>query len=307
MQGEKHIDSGSRDTAEARLAPTGRISASRSRLPAIDKRSNLFGAAQEAEGLKHSNPPLALNYHGVARVSLRRDPRNLFVAPEDLQKHITKLRAWGYVFTAFGDLADQVSEGRGVNSVSLTFDDGLLDNLTTLLPLLRAENVPATVFAVPGWFGEPHPDAPWTRIMTADEVRELAANGIEIGAHSMTHRDLSALSYEDAHGELLTSKRVLEELLQAPVSVAAYPYGYSSEETRRACRDAGFRFACAAKGLGAWTDPYALPRHGIGNGSTILSLRLKRNPRYHGLMDSRPLSLGRGAVRTWIRLMQRGG
>jgi peptidoglycan/xylan/chitin deacetylase (PgdA/CDA1 family) len=143
--------------------------------------------------------------------------------------------------------------------------------------------------------------------MTADEIRELAANGVEIGAHSMTHRDLSVLSYEDAHGELLMSKRVLEELLQAPVSVAAYPYGHSSEETRRACRDAGFRFACAAKGLGTWTDPYALPRHGIGNGSRILSLRLKRNPRYHGLMDSRPLSLGRAAVRTWLRLTQRGG
>ena len=174
-------------------------------------------------------------------------------------------------------------------------------------PVPQRPTVPNVFGTIAVPFGTTPVSARWTRIMTADELRELAASGVEIGAHSMTHRDLTALSYEDARGELLTSKRVLEELLQAPVSVAAYPYGHSSEETRRACRDAGFRFACAAKGLGAWTDPYALPRHGIGNGSTILSLRLKRKPRYHGLMDSRPLSLGRAAVRTWLRLTQRGG
>lgn len=255
--------------------------------------------------MRRPNPPLALNYHGVARVPLRQDRGNLFVRPDDLRKHIRKLRAWGYRFLTFGEFASSVLEDGGANLVTLTFDDGLHDNLTTLLPALLAENVPATVFVVPGWFGRPHPDAPWTRIMTPAEVKELADHGIEIGAHSMTHRDLSALPYEAAFAELSESKRALEDSLQAPVTVAAYPYGQAVAETRRACRDAGFQFACRARGLGVWTDPLDLPRHGMGNGSTVLSLRMKRNPRYHALMDSRPLRTGRSVFRRWRRLRER--
>jgi peptidoglycan/xylan/chitin deacetylase (PgdA/CDA1 family) len=256
--------------------------------------------------LRRTNHPLALNYHGVERVSLRDDPSNLFVKPQDLRKHIRKLRAWGYRFVRFGEFAAGVVDGRGENLAAVTFDDGLVDNVTTLLPLLRVENVPATIFLVPGWFGRPHPDAPWTRIVTPDEARELAAAGVEIGAHSMTHRDLSTLSYDEARLELLESRELLEETLQASVTVAAYPYGHASPETRRACRDAGFEFACRAGGLGDWTDPYGIPRQSMGNGSTVLSLRLKRNPRYHDLMDSGPMTAARTGYRKWRKLRDQG-
>jgi peptidoglycan/xylan/chitin deacetylase (PgdA/CDA1 family) len=233
---------------------------------------------------------------------LRQDRCNLFVKPEELRKHIRKLRAWGYRFAAFSEFASRVLGEGGENLVALTFDDAPVDNVTTLLPLLLAENVRATVFAVPGWLGDPHPDAPWTRIVTADELRELAASGIEIGAHSMTHRDLSTLTYDEARADLWESRQILEETLQAPVTVAAYPYGSASVETRRACREAGFAFACRSKGLGRWSDPYDLPRHAMGNGSTVLSLRLKRNPRYHRLMESTPMTAGRGVFRRWLHV-----
>ena len=242
-------------------------------------------------------PPLALVYHGVAKVPLGQDPDALFVAPADLRRQIARLREWGYRLVSFGELAEEVAGGGGPGCAALTFDDGLVDNLETLAPLLAELEVPATVFVVSGWLGKPHPAATWTRILTAEELRALRAAGLEIGAHSVTHPDLSVLSYEQARDELADCKRQLEEVLEEPLEVAAYPFGRATEETARACRDVGFRAACAATGRGNWADPYLLPRQDMENGSTLLGLRLKRDGRYEDLMRFRAARAARRVVR----------
>lgn len=234
-------------------------------------------------------PPLALAYHGVDDVSLRRDPDHLFVRPQDLRRQIEKLREWGYELVTFGDLAADVRPGR----VALTFDDGLVDNLTELVPILQEFRAPATVFVVSGWLGQPHPAAPWTRIVTDGELRELRQAGIEIGGHSATHADLSALPYEDALDELSRGKQELEELLGEGVEVAAYPYGRTSPDAIRAVRDAGFRAACSTSARGSWDDPFFLPRQDMDNRGGLLGLRLKRDDRYESLMRHAPARAAR--------------
>ena len=82
-------------------------------------------------------PPLALAFHGVADVSLRRDPQGLFVAPAELRRHLRRLRAWGYRLVTFSELASLAGRGRAAGHAALTFDDGLVDNLESLVPLLR--------------------------------------------------------------------------------------------------------------------------------------------------------------------------
>jgi peptidoglycan/xylan/chitin deacetylase (PgdA/CDA1 family) len=233
-------------------------------------------------------PPLALVYHGVAEVSLGRDPDRLFVRAEDFRRQVARLQDWGYRLVSFGDLAREVERSGGAGHAALTFDDGLVDNLETLAPLLAELGAPATVFVVSGWLGEKHPAAPWTRIVTADELRDLAKAGVEIGGHSVTHADLSALSYEGALEELAQGKRELEEVLGEPVEVAAYPYGRANEETVRAAREAGFHSACGASARGSWSDPLFLPRQDMDNGCTLLGLRLKRDDRYEPLMRFLP-------------------
>jgi len=121
-----------------------------------------------------------------------------------------------------------------------------------------------------------------------EELRELRAAGIEIGGHSATHADLSTLSYDGALDELARGQRELEEVLGEPVEVAAYPYGRGGPDTIRAGRDAGFRAACLCTARGSWDDPLALPRQDMGNGSTLLGLRLKRDDRYEPLMHLAP-------------------
>lgn len=221
----------------------------------------------------------------------------MFVRPQDLEAHIARLRRWGYRLVTFGELADRVADGGGAGHAALTFDDGLQDNLTTLEPILRRTGAPATVFAVSGWLGGAHPDAPWARILSADELRRLHEAGLEIGAHSHSHADLTQLPAEQARDELATSRAVLEEILDAPVKIAAYPRGAATEETIAAARAAGFGAACRTAGLGSWSDPWNLPRQAMINQCSSLGLWLKRRDHYEPLMRFRAVRFTRSVIR----------
>jgi peptidoglycan/xylan/chitin deacetylase (PgdA/CDA1 family) len=234
-------------------------------------------------------PPLALTYHGIADVPLRNDPSRLAVRPADFERDVRLLRRWGYRLVTFGQLARLTGAGEGAGHAALTFDDGFVDNLTALVPLLRRLDAPATVFVVSGWLGRPHPDAPWTRIVDEQELSRLAQS-VEVGAHTITHPDLTTLAPSQAEAELRGSKEALEAILRRPVDVAAYPYGAATNETADACRAAGFAAACMTAGRGSWNDPFFLPRQAVGNRDTPLGLWLKRHDRYEQAMRPvRPL------------------
>ncbi len=235
----------------------------------------------------HRRPPLALTYHAVADVPLRRDPHRLFVRPDDLRRDIDALRGWGYELVTFGEWAARVLAGAGTGTAALTFDDGWADNLETLVPLLDECAAPATAFLASGLLGKPHPAAPWTRVVTAAEARELHSYGVEIGGHTRSHPDLTKLSAADAYDELARGKHELEALLEAPVTVGAYPFGFATAATISECRRAGFAAACRCSGLGEWTDPHNLPRQDMANRSTLLGLRLKRDGHYQRLVSHR--------------------
>jgi peptidoglycan/xylan/chitin deacetylase (PgdA/CDA1 family) len=233
-------------------------------------------------------PPFALAYHGVADIPLRRDPVGLFVRPRDLRRQIDRLRSWGYRFVRFGELVELVVRDQAGGAVSLTFDDGLVDNLEELVPILAAEEISATVFVVAGWLGKPYPWAPWTRILNASEVRALHDEGVEIGSHTLHHVDLTTLSHEGAREELEASRLRLEELIAATVGSVAYPFGAVNDDTIDACRDAGFAGGCRTSGNGGWDDPLNLPRQDMDNRCSMLGFRLKRDDRYERLMRLAP-------------------
>ena len=230
-------------------------------------------------------PPLALAYHGVAAVPLRRDPHRLFTSPRALTRHVGRLRSYGYRFVTVGELGRRVAAGDGAGWVALSFDDGFADRLGDVLARL---GIPATVFPVSDWLGGEHPDFPGAPMLDARRLRALHAAGVEVGGHTVTHPDLTSVPPGRCLEELVESRRRLEAIVEAPVRTAAYPYGAADAATRAACAAAGYRTAVRTVGLGSWSDPFDLPRQNMLNGCSTAGLRLKRSGRYEELV-ARPL------------------
>jgi len=226
---------------------------------------------------------------------LSADRHRLYVRPRELRRQVETLRRWGYELFTCGDWARRVGEGTAAGCATLTFDDGFADNLHTLVPLLEELGAPATVFVVSGWLGGSHPDVPGARIVDAAEVRALHAAGVEIGAHTVSHPDLTELAPVAALEELRASKAVLEDVLGLPVPTLAYPFGRATSQTVDAAREAGFSAAVRALGQGSWDDLLDLPRQDVGNRASRLGLRLKRDERYIPLMSHLPVRIVRRA------------
>ena len=137
---------------------------------------------------------------------------------------------------------------------AVSFDDGMQNNLTTALPILHSLGIPASVYVPSGWLGGRSPwlaDGADNRILSADEVRALAHAGWEIGAHTVTHADLSVLDYAQCRDEIERSCADLSEMTGRRVETFAYPFGRYSPVAVQAARDCGLIAAVtSARGAG---------------------------------------------------------
>ena len=154
------------------------------------------------------------------------------------------------------------------DAVALTFDDGFANFASEALPLLREHDIPATVFVVAECVGTSNvwdraskgviPELP---LMDWDGIADASRHRIEIGAHSMTHADLTTVGAGEREREIAgCGRRIAEHLGTAPRSFA-YPYGRFDEATRTAARTAYARACGTELGLlQPGDDLLALPR-----------------------------------------------
>lgn len=151
--------------------------------------------------------------------------------------------------------------------VVITFDDGYADFFSETLPVLNRYRFTATLYITTAFIND---TGRWLRregetarpMLTWDQITEVNARGIEIGAHSHRHFQLDTLPLALAQAEIVQSKRILEDRLGSAVHSFAYPFGYSSPAVRRLVRGAGFTSACAVKHTlsSPGNDPFALAR-----------------------------------------------
>ena len=153
-------------------------------------------------------------------------------------------------------------------TVVLTFDDGFSDFYTSAALVLRRLNLPATIFVLTGlcgktnnWTGQ---DAAWISqhaLLDWQQVAELAQQGFQFGAHSISHPMLPELPIEEAKHEIADCKTELRDRTGQAVDFFAYPFGRWSPAVRAVVQE-HYRGACST-GAGVVqpnADPCALPR-----------------------------------------------
>ncbi|MCX5799068.1 MAG: polysaccharide deacetylase family protein [Proteobacteria bacterium] len=79
-----------------------------------------------------------------------------------------------------------------------------------------------------------------SRSLSDEEVKRISDAGFEIGAHSLSHRDLTTLSLTEAREEIRDSKAYLEDLLGRKVNMFCYPRGKYNGSIVELVKEAGF-------------------------------------------------------------------
>lgn len=85
--------------------------------------------------------------------------------------------------------------------VTLTFDDGDADQMTAAR-VLRRHGLAATFYIITGAVGTPG-------YVTRSDLHQLAADGNEIGGHTVSHLRLTALSTAEARRQVCESRSIL--------------------------------------------------------------------------------------------------
>ena len=102
-------------------------------------------------------------------------------------------------------------------------------------------------------------------LMDWAQLRTLAGQGFEIGAHSADHLNLAQVDAQELERQVAGAKQCIERETGQPVATFAYPYGgpdHCNEAVRAAVRRAGYQGAYTAIDgvITGQQEPTALPR-----------------------------------------------
>jgi peptidoglycan/xylan/chitin deacetylase (PgdA/CDA1 family) len=152
------------------------------------------------------------------------------------------------------------------DAVSVTFDDALESFGTVAAPLLLEAGLPVTVFVVSDYVGRlsdwagTNSRVPAFPILRWIDLRELARDGVELGAHSRTHPFLPRLSDEDLVEEMEGSARVIEAETGIRPRSFSYPYGAHDDRVVAAAGSYELCVTTELRALSRGMDQHRMPR-----------------------------------------------
>lgn len=217
-------------------------------------------------------------YHQIGEPAARGAPyRSLTVHPASFRRQMRWLRRLGYRGLSMRDILPYVRGEKQGKVVGITFDDGYRNVLRNALPVLRQNGFTATNYFVVEQLGggnvwDYEKGIAHADLMTADEMREWAKQGMEVGSHTLSHPHLPDLSEEQAREEIAGSRQALETLVGEPVTAFCYPYGHETPALRRLVHEAGYSNATTtARGLARPDDDLlGLPRVIVARSTHLL-------------------------------------
>lgn len=237
---------------------------------------------------------LVLCYHALSNDGW---PAALSTTPARLERQLHRLVGRGYRGATFSAVVRAAPDER---LLAVTFDDAFLSVYTLARPILTRLGLPGTVF-VPTDFIDREPLLRWDGIdqwlsgrhereltpMTWEQLRELAAEGWEIGSHTGSHPHLTRLSDRDLDDELARSRRACEQALGRPCTSLAYPYGDVDDRVVAATGRAGYVAAAALPRRLEPGDALRWPRVGVYHDDDDRRFALKVSPALRALRGSR--------------------
>lgn len=242
-----------------------------------------LGAFALARALHGQRRARILLYHRVED----RAPDPLTVTRRRFAEHLLTLARYYEVRPTHWLVERLAARQPAGRAVCVHFDDCYASVADAAAPLLAAAGLPGMSFVSSGYLDTdrkfPHDRLKYPldyANMTAVQVRGLEAAKVEVGAHTVNHVDLGAVTLAEAEQEMAGSKADLERILERPVLLFSFPYGRPGNfraEYRTLAARAGFTAVFSAHGglAGPDTDLYDIPRIGVGNAHRPLDLLME--------------------------------
>lgn len=222
--------------------------------------SSMINLSYDPASIANQEIPI-LMYHYIRDYDNADDPTGvgLSISPTKFSQQLDQIVAAGYTSINFYDLQNNDLPGK---PIILTFDDGYVDFYTNAYPELKKRNMTAVVYVIASKNS--------AQYLTTDMIKELADNNIEIGSHTISHKDLTKLTAEKAKEEIAESKSELEQVTKKTIISFCYPTGKYNVDTEKMVRGAGYLFATTTtSGIGHFSDTYALSRYRISPTTNI--------------------------------------
>lgn len=159
---------------------------------------------------------------------------------EQFEAHIKELAEGPYTVLPVSEIVAALRSGKELpdRTVGITVDDAYLSVYTQAWPRLKAAGLPFTLFVATDAI-----DKRYGGMVSWDQIREMRAAGVEIGAHTASHLHMADALAPLNKAEMQQSlKRFEEELGERPI-LFAFPYGEASLETQAIIKEFGFKTA----------------------------------------------------------------
>ncbi|MBL9155123.1 MAG: polysaccharide deacetylase family protein [Verrucomicrobiales bacterium] len=205
-----------------------------------------------------------------------RSTNDMIINVDDFRSQLQAIKDSGLPVISMSDFLAWKKGEKDIpaESVMITIDDGWKATHTLAMPVLREFGYPYTVFLYKKYIGV------GGRSLSHDEVKELMANGADIGSHSVSHQNMASRSGRSASEhtawlktELEDSWNYLNEHFGAHGQVLktfAYPFGIYSEEAVKIALDFGYEACFTVNGKKTkWEDPDAELGRYVVHGRTL--------------------------------------
>ena len=204
-------------------------------------------------------------YHVIADPPVGAAWPHLFVSPSEFAIQVEWLAEHGFRAVTLSQVWQNWHGGNRrlpARPVVFTFDDGYPSVVLHALPLLAAHEWPAVLNLEVEHLSDGS--------MTDGQVRRLLAAGWELGAHTITHPDLTTLGDAALEREVAGSRKAIERRFGVAVAFFSYPSGRYDERVVAAVEQAGFRGATTTDfGLATVGDPFRLKRIRVSRGDGV--------------------------------------
>lgn len=188
-----------------------------------------------------------LMYHHISDLPPDADAlrKSLTVSQERFNEQMKFLSEQGYTTIHLADLVNHLQTGAPLpeKPIILTFDDGYDDNYTNVFPTLKDFGFEGTFFIIgaPTDYGSPG-------YMRWEQVLELYENGMEIGAHSLTHRyNLGQFRPSIQDNEIIQDHQMMVDHLPNWTPLFSYPSGSYNAYTLSLLQKLGYIAAVTTK------------------------------------------------------------